>query len=300
MILQAGTSNAPVTAGTCSECGSPAGGNFCSSCGADLRRSALGFLGQAAAPVRRSFPVVYMKLLRAPIRATAALADDPTYRNYLAFALSGIALYCLFIVPVVMGIVVPAGGNVHVSESMMTLMKALSQVGVYVGILITFALAFVVFRMFAPAKRSLAAYFKLFCLALGFTAPINGAYEFVVANIIHGTGLTAVSAALSAVIVTAVTSAFDAVFAENGAFLDIEPLLQVLATPTGVSSLVLIVAMLVYYIGIHRRFWQMAIWKATLLYLGVSWVSNQIGYYLMWYVGFYTARVLINAGIVTN
>lgn len=273
MILQAGTSNAPVTAGTCSECGSPAGGNFCSSCGADLRRSALGFLGQAAAPVRRSFPVVYMKLLRAPIRATAALADDPTYRNYLAFALSGIALYCLFIVPVVMGIVVPAGGNVHVSESMMTLMKVLSQVGVYVGILITFALAFVVFRMFAPAKRSLAAYFKLFCLALGFTAPINGAYEFVVTKVFHGTGVTAFNFQLTP---------------------------EALMSPTGVSSLVLIVAMLVYYIGIHRRFWQMAIWKATLLYLGVSWVSNQIGYYLMWYVGFYTARVLIDAGIVTN
>lgn len=57
---------------------------------------------------------------------------------------------------------------------------------------------------------------------------------------------------------------------------------------------------LIYYIGIHRRFWEMPIWKATLLYLATSWVSNQIGYYLMWYVGFYTARVLIAAGIVTN
>ena len=68
-------------------------GNFCSACGADLRQSALGFLGQAAAPVRRSFPVVYLKLLRAPVRQTVTLAEDPSYRGHISFALAGIALY---------------------------------------------------------------------------------------------------------------------------------------------------------------------------------------------------------------
>lgn len=186
MVLQAGGSTtSPATDGVCGECGAPAGGNFCASCGADLRRSSLGFLGQAAAPVRRSSPIVYLKLLRSPIRTTVALAEDPTYRNYLSFALTGIAIYCLFIVPVVMNMIVPAGGPVHVSESMMTLMKILSQVGVYVGIMITFVLAYGVFRLLAHVKRPVHAYFKLFCLALGFTAPINGAYEFLVTRVFH-------------------------------------------------------------------------------------------------------------------
>jgi hypothetical protein len=237
-----------------------------------LRQSALGFLGQAAAPVRRSFPIVYMKLLRAPIRATVALAEDPSYRNYLSFALTGVAIYCLFIVPVVMNLVMPAGSTVHVSESMLTLLKVLSQVGVYVGIVITFTIAYFVLRLLSPVKRPLHAYFKLFCLALGFTAPINGAYEFIVSKVLHGTGTTAFNFQLTE---------------------------EALLSPTGLSSLTLILAMLVYYIGINRRFWQLALWKAGLLYIAVSWVSNQVGYYLMWYVGFYVARVLIAAGIVT-
>jgi hypothetical protein len=272
MILQAGGSTSTAS-GACGDCGAPASGNFCSSCGADLRQSALGFLGPAVSPVRRSFPVVYLKLLRAPIRGTVAFAEDRTYRNYIAFALSGIAIYCLFIVPVVMNMIVPAGGPVHVSDSMLTLMKALSQIGVYVGIIITFLLAYGVFRLFARAKRPFHAYFKLFCIALGFTAPINGAYEFVVTRAFHGTGMTAFNFQLTP---------------------------EALLTPTGLSTLTLLIVMLVYYIGIHRRFWEMPVWLAAPLYLVTSWVSNQIGYYVMWWVGFYAARVLIAAGVVTT
>ena len=87
--------SATVSAGVCADCGAPANGNFCASCGADLRESSLGFLGQAVAPVRRSFPVVYLKLLRAPIRQTVAFAEDPSYRGHISFALAGIAIYCL-------------------------------------------------------------------------------------------------------------------------------------------------------------------------------------------------------------
>ena len=151
--------------GACADCGADATGNFCSACGADLRKSALGFLGQAAAPVRRSFPVVYLKLLRAPVRQTVALAEDPSYRGHVSFALAGIALYILLFVPIVMRVVIPAGG-MQVSESMQTLMKVLSQVGIYVGMAITFALAYGLFRYFATAQRPFHAYFKLYCLAL--------------------------------------------------------------------------------------------------------------------------------------
>ena len=45
-------------------------------------------------------------------------------------------------------------------------------------------------RHFSSVRRSVHSYFKLFCLSLGFTAPINGAYEFVVTRGLHGTGIT--------------------------------------------------------------------------------------------------------------
>jgi hypothetical protein len=128
-------------AAVCGDCGAPAVGNFCSSCGADLRQGPLGFLSQAVAPMRRSFPAVYVKLLRAPVRQTVALAEDPSYRSHVSFALTGIALYVVLFVPIVVQSVAPAGSNVHISESMQTLMKVLSQIGIYVGMAITFALA---------------------------------------------------------------------------------------------------------------------------------------------------------------
>ncbi len=274
MVLQAGSSAAAAISagGVCADCGASVSGNFCSGCGADLRKSSLGFLGSAVAPVRRSFPVVYLKLLRAPIRGTVAFAEDPSYRNYVSFALTGIALYCLFMVPVVMNAIAPAGGPVHVSESLATLMKALSQIGVYVGIVITFLLAFGVFRLVSRVKRPFRAYFKLFCMALGFTAPINGAYEFVVVRVFHGVGTTAFNSQLTT---------------------------EALLTPTGLTSLAVLVVMFSYYVGIHRRFWDMPVWKAAPLYYVSSLVSNLIGPWLMWWIGFYSAGVLIAAGIVT-
>jgi len=296
MILQAGSSTvaAGSVTGVCGDCGADAAGNFCSSCGADLRRSSYGFLGSAVAPVRRSFPVVYLKLLRAPIRGTVAFAEDRSYRNYLSFALSGIALYCLFIVPVVMGMIVPADGSVHVSESLLTLMKVLSQVGVYAGTIITFFLAYGAFRLFSRAPRAIGAYFKLFCIALGFTAPISAAYEFLVVRLLNGTGATIVVALVYQ------TVAGWLLHVTRGSDFNSEAALAALLTPTAVCSFALVVALLCYSVGIHRRFWHMPVWKAAPLYLTVSTVANQIGFYVMWWVGFYTAAVLIALGIVTR
>ncbi len=266
-----GSAVASATAhGACADCGAPISGNFCSSCGADLRASALGFLGQAAAPVRRSFPIVYLKILMSPIRQTVAFAEDPSYRNYLAFALSGVALYCLMFVPVVMGIVVPTGGA-QVSESMLTLMKALSQIGIYFGVVLTFLLGYGLFRLFAGEhRRSLASYFKLCAIAIGFVAPIYGAYEFVMRVVLGGISMTTLGM---------ITEAD-------------------LLKPSTIVSAVLALSLWVYFIGIHRRFWAMPVWKATALYLAASLVSSQLGYWIMWWVGFYSARVLIAAGIV--
>ncbi len=264
--------SATVSAGICADCGAPAHGNFCASCGADRRPSSLGFLGQAVAPVRRSFPAVYLKLLRAPIRQTVALAEDPSYRGHISFALTGIALYALLFVPIVMHMLVPVGGDVHVSESMQTLMKVLSQVGIYVGLAITFALAYAMFRFFARVQRPFAAYFKLYCLALGFMAPIYGAYEFIVRGLLGGFGMSSLGA------------------------------LQTEAdwmSPTALASITLSLLLWAYFVGIHRRFWDMPVWKATALYVVASVVAGQVGYYLMWWVGFYTAQVLTNAGVVT-
>jgi hypothetical protein len=268
MILQM-RSSTPATAGVCADCGAAAAGNFCASCGADLRQSSLRFLGQVAAPVRRSFPAVYLKILQAPIRQTVAFAEDPSYRGYISFALAGIAIYLLFVVPIVLRTVAPPGTNV--SESMLTLMKVLSQVGVYVGIGLAFLLAFVVFRFFASPKRPFHAYFKLYCLALGFMAPIYGIYEFVVRSLLGGTGLSSFNAQMT---------------------------LAAWSTPTAWASVVLMVLVFAYFIGIHRRFWNMPVWKAALLYLASSFVSGNAGVYLMWYVGWYSAYVLSAAGIV--
>ena len=156
MTLHAGTSSPAAAA--CSDCGAPASGNFCSSCGADLRASSLSFLGRTAAPVRRSFPAVYLKILRAPIRQTVAFTEDPSYRGYVSFALAGIALYLLLIVPIVIQQVAPPGTNV--SDSLLMLMKILSQVGVYAGMVVTFLLAYLVFRLFSQVKRTFHAYFS--------------------------------------------------------------------------------------------------------------------------------------------
>ena len=40
-------------------------------------------------------------------------------------------------------------------------------------------------------------------------------------------------------------------------------------------------------------------WKATGLYLVASFVSNKVGFWLMWWVGYYSAQALTAAGIVT-
>ena len=256
-------------AAACGDCGAPACGNFCSSCGADLRESSLSFLGRTAAPVRRSFPAVYLKILRAPIRQTVDFTEDPSYRGYLSFALAGIAVYLLLIVPIVIRQVAPPGTNV--SESMLTLMKVLSQVGVYVGMAIAFLMAFLVFRLFSRVKRPFHAYFKLYAMALGFVAPIYAIYEFVTRTVLGGVGVSSFSAQMTP-----------------------DDWLK----PTAWVSVALIVAMFVYFIGIHRRFWQMPVWKAALLYLPASYVANVISYQMMWYVGWYSAYVLSAAGIV--
>ena len=268
----AGSSMAAAAAvSACGECGAPASGNFCSGCGADLRISSLSFLGQAAAPVRRSFPAVYLKILRAPVRQTVAFAEDPAYRGYLSFALAGIAIYCLFFVPIAVRMAAPVDANAHMSESMQSLMKVLSQTGVYVGMAIAFVLAYGMFRVFSPARRSFTAYFKLYAIAIGFVAPIYGVYEFGVRALFDGVGM----------------SALYMVTADGW------------QRPTVIASIVLSLVLWAYFIAIHRRFWSMSIWAATGLYLLASLISNQVGYHLMWWVGFYAARVLINAGIVT-
>ena len=264
--------SATVSAAVCADCGAAANGNFCASCGADLRESALGFLGRTVAPVRRSFPVVYLKMLRSPIRQTVDFAEDPSYRGHISFALAGIALYALLFVPIVMRMVVSAGGNVQVSESMQTLMKLLSQVGIYVGIAMTFGLAYALFRYFASVKRPFHAYFKLYCLALGFMAPIYGVYEFVVRGMLGGTGMSSL----------------------GGPMTEADWL-----SPSSFTSVALALLLWAYFVAIHRRFWSMPVWKATGLYLLASFVSNKVSFWLMWWVGFYTAKVLTQAGIVT-
>ncbi len=275
MILPAGHAAAfdrPQAALACAECGAQAHGNFCSTCGSDLRTGALGLLGDVAGPVRRSFPVLYLRILRAPVRETVRLAEDPSYREYVSFLLTGIAIFCLLFLPILLQNAVPADGTVHLSESMQTLAKVLSQVGVYVGAVIGFLLAYGLFRIFAKEPRSLRAYFKLYCLAFGFVTPLYAAYEFGMRTLLHGTGM----------------SSF------NGPMTQAEQL-----TPTALASLALLLVLWAYFIAIHSRFWRMPLWKGGALYAASAIGSYQLSYWLMFYVGYLIAAVLVAYGIVT-
>jgi hypothetical protein len=253
----------------CAECGAEAAGNFCSVCGADLREGMLGMLGAAAGTVRRSFPAVYLGILRAPVRTTVELAEDPTYRSHVSFLLTGIALFCLLFLPILMRTTVPVAAAGHMSEDMQTLMKVLSQVGVYVGAVITFVLAFALFRYFAKEPRTLKAYFKLYCIAFGFVMPLYAVYEFAMRGLFGGTGMSSFSA---------------------GAVRWTEP--------STLLSAALALVLWSYFIAIHRRFWRMSLWRAGALYVVAAIASNQLSFLLMYVVGYWTTKTLIAAGLV--
>jgi hypothetical protein len=143
----------PRSGATCADCGTPAAGNFCSSCGADLREHGLAIFGLG----RRSFPAVYLQLLSAPIQNTVGLAEDKTYRTHLSFLLTSLAIFCLLMLPTLFGAATAAGPAAHVSESMQSVMRILSQVGAYIGTAITFLIAYGLFRYFSRELRSLPA-----------------------------------------------------------------------------------------------------------------------------------------------
>lgn len=271
MILHTGNA-APTKAavGVCADCGAPAGGNFCSSCGADLRRGALGILGDVTRPARTSFPAVYWRLLRSPIKATVSIVEDPAYRSHVSFLLSGIAVFCLLFVPILLKSTMPAGAS-QVSESMQTLMKVLSQVGVYVGAAITFFIAFLLYRWFAKEPRTLRAYFKLYCLAFGFVMPLYALYEFLARGVLGGVGMSSLNEVT-------------------------QP--EHLAAPVTLASLMLVLLLWAYFIAIHRRFWRMSVWRAGVLYVVAAVSSYQISFWFMYVIGYVIAALLISAGVV--
>lgn len=252
----------PRTAGICADCGAAAGGNFCSTCGADLREHALGFFGLA----RRSFPTVYLQLLSAPIQGTVQLAEDKTYRTHLSFILTSIALFCLLMLPTLLGAAVAAPGA-HVSESMQTLMRILSQVGAYIGTAITFLIAYGLFRYFAREPRTLGAYFKLYCLAFGFVMPIYAAYEFVTRHLLGVAGMSSLGTVTQ-------------------------------WTPSALLAAAFALVLWAYFIAIHQRFWRLPLWKAVVLYVIAATSSYQLSFWLMYGVGLVTTKVLLASGIL--
>jgi hypothetical protein len=258
-------------AAVCAECGAQVSGNFCSACGADQRTGALGVLGDVTAPVRQSFPWVYLKILRAPVRETVALAEDRAYRSHVSFLLSGIAVFCLLMIPILLRTVVPTGAA-PMSESLQTYLKIISQVGVYVGAAITFLLAYALFRYFSKQPRTLKAYFKLYCLAFGFVMPLYAAYEFLARSLLGGIGMSSLEQVTRP---------------------------EQLLNPLTLLSTALALLLWAYFVAIHRRFWHMSLWRATALYVVAALSSSQIAFWLMFFVGALGREVLVAAGIVT-
>ena len=255
----------PPTTATCAGCGTAAVGNFCSTCGADLREGALGIFGLA----RRSFPAVYLQLLRAPVKATVAFAEDRTYRAYLSFLLTSIALFCLLMLPTLFEAPAAAGPGAHVSDGMQTLMRVLSQAGVYIGNAISVLIAYGLFRYFSPEPRSLQAYFKLYCIAFGFVMPIYAAYEFLARHLLGVTGMSSLGTVVQ-------------------------------WTPSALFAAAFALVLWAYFVAIHRRFWRLPLWKATVLYVAAATASYQLSFWLMYAVGYGTARVLIAHGLLQS
>ena len=161
----------------------------------------------------------------------------------------------------------------QMSESMQTYLKIMSQVGVYVGAVITFLLAYALFRFFAKEPRTLKAYFKLYCLAFGFVMPLYAAYEFLARGVLGGIGMSSLDAG------------------------DADP--EQLLAPATLISTALALLLWSYFIAIHRRFWHMSLWKAAALYVVVALSSSQIAFWLMFVVSAFGREVLVAAGIVT-
>lgn len=257
----------PNFATACGDCGAVASGNFCSACGADLRADASGLFGAVSSGVRQSFPATYLRILKSPVCQTVRLTEDPTYRQHGSFLLAGIAIFSALFIP----ILIQAGtANADMSPSLQVLVKILAQVGVYVGALITFLLGFSLFRYFAKERRTFSSYFKLYCLAFGFIMPLYAVYEFVVRRIFGGTGI----------------SSFENMPAEQS------------LSVSAIASVVLALLLWAYFVAIHRRFWKMPLYKAATLYIVAALTSYYASYWLMFYVGFWTASTLISMGIV--
>ena len=272
MILQTRATSAGADAhgvSLCAECGTQGTGNFCASCGADLRGG--GMLSAFTGATSKSFPAIYLRILRSPIKATVALANDPSYRQYVSFLLSGIAVFSLIMIPILLGSVVPAGGS-QLSESLQTYLKVMSQVGVYVGSAITFAVAYLLFRYFSKEPRSLRAYFKLYCVAFGFVMPLYAAYDFLSRSVLGGIGMSSLE--------------------------QVDQTEQLLQPLTWLST-ALALLLWTYFIVIHRHFWRMSLWRAGALYVVAALLSYQISFWLMFGVSALGRDVLVGAGVVT-
>ena len=261
------------TATACPECGAVANGNFCSSCGADLSEDSSGVFGVVSSTVRQSFLATYVRILRSPIKAPVALAEDPSYRQQLSFFVSGLALFGLLIVPILIRAATPTDVTAQYSESMQMLLSVLSQVGLYVGAIVTFLLGFVLFHYFAKEPRSFKAYLKLYCLTFGFILPLYAVYEYVARGLLGGTGMSSFSTG---------TTTQDQVF-----------------TASYMVSIVLTLVLWAYFVAIHRRFWRMPLWKAGVLYTATAFSSHQLSYWGMFFVGYWVAYGLISIGVVT-
>lgn len=82
-------------------------------------------------------------------------------------------------------------------------------------------------------------------------------------------------------------------------FANSNPTPEQMMTPAFAVSLATSLLIWAYFIAIHRRFWRMSIWRAGLLYTVAAITSYQLGFWVMYFVGYWSAYLLIQAGIVT-
>lgn len=166
---------------TCHSCGQPVAGRFCGNCGTEAApREAQGsvslLVGEFAGTTGQGYFYTLGRLLRAPVKATLELTENPAYRGYKTFFLTSSAV----------GIALQSF-NFRRSMAAQNIPPEMQQFmelyGDYYSVVLTafqyatvfggFLLGYWFYRRFSKIKRTARQYFKLTCLAGGLGAILS-------------------------------------------------------------------------------------------------------------------------------